>query len=271
MLPLEDIPKDLCRSLKGVFSDIDDTITTDGSLSGAAYSAIEELSSSGIKFVPITGRPAGWCDMIARFWPVDGVIGENGAFYFAYDRKNKKMIRRFMQDEKERLKGRMKLEVIGKKILSKVQGSAIASDQFSRISDLAIDFCEDVPALSSEKIDKIAEIFRAEGATAKISSIHVNAWFGNYSKLEMTKIFVREILKLDLDQDKNSFIFCGDSPNDEPLFQYFPSSLGVANVRDFISSLTYLPTYISTSRGGEGFVEICDKLLDKKIKSPESA
>ena len=103
------------------------------------------------------------------------------------------MIRRYMQDEKERLKGRMKLEAIGKKILSKVQGSAIASDQFSRISDFAIDFCEDVPALSSEKIDKIAEIFRAEGATAKISSIHVNAWFGNYSKLEMTKIFVREI------------------------------------------------------------------------------
>jgi len=125
--------------------------------------------------------------------------------------------------------------------------------------------------LSSEKINKIAEIFRAEGATAKISSIHVNAWFGNYSKLEMTKIFVREILKLDLDQDKNSFIFCGDSPNDEPLFQYFPSSLGVANVRDFISSLTFLPTYISNSRGGEGFVEICNKLLDKKIKSPESA
>ena len=99
----------------------------------------------------------------------------------------------------------------------------------------------------------------------------MNAWFGNYSKLEMTKIFVREILKLDLDQDKNSFIFCGDSPNDEPLFQYFPSSLGVANVRDFISSLTYLPTYISNSRGVDGFVDICNNLLDKKIKSPESA
>lgn len=27
-------------------------------------------------------RPAGWCNLIARQWHVDGVIGENGALVF---------------------------------------------------------------------------------------------------------------------------------------------------------------------------------------------
>ena len=124
-------------------------------LSAEAYSAIENISKQGIEFIPITGRPAGWCDMIARFWPVKGVIGENGAFFFSYDHKNKKMIRRYIQNEKERLEGLKKLGKIKQKILQEVEGCAVSSDQFSRISDLAIDFCEDVPELPIEAVKKI--------------------------------------------------------------------------------------------------------------------
>ena len=260
--PLDEIPDTLRQSLRGIFSDIDDTITTNGMLSAEAYSAIENISKRGIDFIPITGRPAGWCDMIARFWPVKGVIGENGAFFFSYDRKNKKMIRRYIQNEKERSEGFKKLEKIKQTVLREVAGCAVSSDQFSRISDLAIDFCEDVPELSIEAVKKIKEIFVNSGATAKISSIHVNAWFGDYSKLEMTRIFAKLILDIDLDQKKDEFVFCGDSPNDEPLFQYFPNSCGVANVKDFKSEMTHLPKYVSNSKGGTGFVEICKKFLD---------
>ena len=262
MKPLDQIPDTLRQSLRGIFSDIDDTITTNGMLSAEAYSAIENISKRGIDFIPITGRPAGWCDMIARFWPVRGVIGENGAFFFSYDRKKKKMIRRYIQSQKERLEGLKKLEIIKQNVLKKVTGSAVASDQFSRISDLAIDFCEDVPELPIEAVKKIEEIFVESGATAKISSIHVNGWFGDYNKLEMTRIFTREILDIDLDLYKDEFVFCGDSPNDEPLFQYFPNSCGVANVKGFKSEMIHLPKYVSDLKGGKGFVEICKKLLD---------
>ena len=262
MKPLDQIPDTLRQSLRGIFSDIDDTITTNGMLSAEAYSAIENISEQGIDFIPITGRPAGWCDMIARFWPVRGVIGENGAFFFSYDRKKKKMIRRYIQSQKERLEGLKKLEIIKQNVLKKVTGSAVASDQFSRISDLAIDFCEDVPELPIEAVKKIEEIFVESGATAKISSIHVNGWFGDYNKLEMTRIFTKEILDIDLDLNKDEFVFCGDSPNDEPLFQYFRNSCGVANVKDFKSEMIHLPTYVSDLKGGKGFVEICKKLLD---------
>ena len=262
MKPLDQIPDTLRQSLRGIFSDIDDTITTNGMLSAEAYSAIENISKRGIDFIPITGRPAGWCDMIARFWPVRGVIGENGAFFFSYDRKKKKMIRRYIQSEKERLEGLKKLEIIKQNVLKQVTGSAVASDQFSRISDLAIDFCEDVPELPIEAVKKIEEIFVESGATAKISSIHVNGWFGDYNKLEMTRIFTKEILDIDLDLNKDKFVFYGDSPNDEPLFQYFPNSFGVANVKGFKSEMIHLPKYVSDLKGGKGFVEICKKLLD---------
>ena len=262
MKPLDQIPNTLRRSLRGIFSDIDDTITTNGMLTAEAYSAIENISRQGIEFIPITGRPAGWCDMIARFWPVKGVIGENGAFFFSYDHKKKKMIRKYIQNEKERSEGRRKLEKIKQKVLKEVAGCAVSSDQFSRISDLAIDFCEDVPELSIEAVKKIKEIFVNSGATAKISSIHVNAWFGDYSKLEMTRIFAKVILHIDLDLNKDKFVFCGDSPNDEPLFQYFPNSCGVANVKGFKSEMIHLPKYVSDLKGGKGFVEICKKLLD---------
>ena len=262
MKTLDQIPDTLRQSLRGIFSDIDDTITTNGMLSAEAYSAIENISKCGIDFIPITGRPAGWCDMIARFWPVKGVIGENGAFFFSYDHKNKKMLRRYMQNEKERSEGLKKLEKIKQKVLKDVVGSAVSSDQFSRVSDLAIDFCEDVPELPIEAVKKIKEIFVQSGATAKISSIHVNAWFGDYNKLEMTRIFTKEILNIDLDLNKGEFVFCGDSPNDEPLFQYFPNSCGVANVKDFKSEMTHLPKYVSNSKAGRGFVEICKKFLE---------
>src|SRR5829696_6023970 len=127
-----------------VLTDIDDTLTTRGRLTAAAYAALEELQSSGVAVVPVTGRPAGWCDLIARFWPVDGVVGENGAFYFRYDHGAKAMHRRFFAGEAERADNRRRLDALAEKILAAVPGAALAADQPYRIADLAIDVCEDV-------------------------------------------------------------------------------------------------------------------------------
>ena len=261
MRALSEMPAEVAANLIGVFTDIDDTMTTDGQLPAAAYAALERLKASGLAVVPITGRPAGWCDMIARFWPVLGVIGENGAFYFRYDHEARRMIRRFEQPETERAAGRAKLETLGRTILGEVQGSAIASDQLYREADLAIDFCEDVPPLPPQAIDRIVALFEEAGATAKVSSIHVNGWFGSYDKLSMTRIFAREVLGLDLDSTRERFVFCGDSPNDAPMFDFFPNACGVANVREFESRMPALPAYVARSRGGAGFVEIADHIL----------
>jgi HAD superfamily hydrolase (TIGR01484 family) len=266
MQPVANLPAEIAANLLGLFTDIDDTITTEGQLPAAAYTALERLHQAGLAVVPITGRPAGWCDMVARFWPVAGVVGENGAFYFRYDHAAKKMIRVFVASDAERVENRKKLVALSAKILAEVPGSAIASDQLYREADLAIDFCEDVPPLPHEAVDKIVALFEQAGAVAKVSSIHVNGWFGRYDKLSMTRRFVQDAMGLDLDAAKEKFVFCGDSPNDAPMFSFFPFACGVANVKDFVGRIDALPAFISRERGGEGFVEIADRILSARPK-----
>lgn len=246
------------KNIQFVFCDIDDTLTTEGKLPANSYEALWMLHDSGIHVIPITGRPAGWCEMIARLWPVSGVIGENGALYYRYT--NKKMKRHYILKDADIKKNRKKLDKISKEILKKVKGSAVASDQFCRIFDLAIDFCEDVKPLSKDKIQNIVEIFRTHKATAKISSIHVNGWFGKYDKLSMCKTFMKKEFKLDLNSNQNMCAFIGDSPNDEPMFQFFKNSFAVNNIREFLDELKYKPNYITNSNGGQGFTEFATQI-----------
>lgn len=244
----------------GIFFDIDDTFSTGGKITTEAYSSLWDLKNAGKIVVPITGRPAGWCDHIARFWPVDAVVGENGAFYFMM--KNGKMLKEYTADASQRIMYKERLTHIREEVLESVPGAGIASDQDYREFDLAIDFCEDVEHLDEAEIDKIVEIFKRYGANTKISSIHVNGWFGSYDKLTTTKKFVRKELGLDLDQENEKFVFCGDSPNDEPMFDYFKKSVGVANVVEFKDRLTIFPTYITSKPSGEGFAELAAMLTN---------
>jgi HAD superfamily hydrolase (TIGR01484 family) len=259
--PLSTLGADVLRQIRGVLFDIDDTLTTDGRLTAPAYATMERLKASGRIVVPITGRPAGWCDHIARMWPVDAVVGENGAFYFRYDHKTRKMHKRFLQSEQERAKHRRRLEALRTTILAEVPGAGVSSDQLYRETDLAIDYCEDVPRLLQAEVEKIVKLFEQAGATAKISSIHVNGWFGNYDKITMTRLMMRELFEIDLDETKDRFIFIGDSPNDVPSFAYFPHAIGVANIREFAGRLKTEPAYVSDRRCGEGFAEVVDALL----------
>lgn len=245
-----------------VLTDIDDTLTDEGQLHALAYESLWKLKSAGIKVVPVTGRPAGWCEMIARFWPVDGVIGENGGFYFRY--KNQKMLRNFVFDSAAQMQNRKKLDVIQTEVLKSVPGCAVASDQFSRLMDLAIDFCEDVPRLGADSVKKIVSIFEKHGAHAKVSSIHVNGWFGDYNKLTQTLAFLKNEFQISPEDAKKSCVFVGDSPNDEPMWQYFPHGMAVANISNFVADLRFKPAFVATSRGGTGFAEIVEQIISQR-------
>jgi HAD superfamily hydrolase (TIGR01484 family) len=244
--------------IRGLLFDIDDTLTTDGRLTAEAYVAMERLRRSGRILVPITGRPAGWCDHIARMWPVDAVVGENGAFYFRH--RDGKLLRRYQDDDRVRAAKRARLGAIAERILAEVPGSALASDQAYRETDLAIDFCEDVPALPLEVAERIAALMREAGLTAKISSIHVNGWFGGYDKLATTRQLFAEQFGMDLDASNVEIAFAGDSPNDSPMFAYFANSIGVANVARFAGRLEAEPKYVTRGFAGSGFAELAAHL-----------
>lgn len=265
MLPLSHIDSAILKTIDTVLTDIDDTLTIDGRIPAVAYSAMEKLHMAGIRVIPVTGRPAGWCDHIARMWPVDGIVGENGAFYFRYDKNNHRMQRRYWQKASERRYNMKKLTDVAASILATVPGTQVSADQAYRETDLAIDFCEDVPPLTLKDAEQVVKIFKAAGAEAKISSIHVNGWFGNYDKLAMTHLLFQEVFEQDLELVKNRVIFTGDSPNDCPMFAYFPHSVGVANIQKFAGQLSTAPAWITIQPGGYGFAEIVDILLREKI------
>lgn len=259
--PLAGFPSNTRARLVGLLTDIDDTITTDGRLTAAAYGALERLQAAGIKVIPVTGRPAGWCDHIARMWPVDAVVGENGAFWMRHDAVARRLKTVFVGDPLPDRQQR--IDALAAQILADVPGCALASDQFCRIADLAIDYCEDVPPLPQSAVSAIVRHMETAGMRAKVSSIHVNGWFGDYDKLSTSRRMLAEEFGVALDQEseREGWVFAGDSPNDAPMFGYFPNSVGVANVLDFADRLESLPAWITRQRSGAGFVELCEALL----------
>jgi hypothetical protein len=259
--------------IRGVAFDIDDTFSTEGFLTAEAYSSLWSLKRAGFSLVPITGRPAGWCDHFARFWPVDAIVGENGAFTF------------FMQDGVRRRLDTPggdparaeKMARLRATILREFPQAKFASDQLYRENDLAIDFCEDVPPWSRAEVDRLVEVCHREGAHAKVSSIHVNTWYGEFDKKKGFQAWLDAgapglgrsfpaafgVPPVETAAPKlEEWIFAGDSPNDEPMFAYFPKSVGVANLANFIDRLKSPPTWMTSRPSGEGFREMAERLLE---------
>jgi len=260
-VPLATMPDAVRRGVRIVLTDIDDTLSTHGRIPARAYAALERLRAAGKRVVPITGRPAGWCDHIARMWPVDGVVGENGALSMRHDDAARMLVRRFVDDAATRARNRARLAGIAAAIVRDVPGCAVASDQQYRETDLAIDWCEDVPPLPRTAVDAIVARMEAAGLTAKVSSIHVNGWFGAYDKLTTTRTLLAEAFGVDMDRERDAIVYAGDSPNDAPMFAFFPHAVGVANVRAFLDRIATPPRYVTRAEGGAGFAELADFLL----------
>jgi len=242
-----------------VLFDIDDTITEDGKLPEESYSALWRLARAGLAAIPVTGRPAGWCDLIARQWPVDAVVGENGAFAFYLEAGRLEHL--FHPEARNPESARARLDPLRDLVLSEVAGARVAKDQFSRLFDLAVDFAEEEPVLPLEAAVRIRDLCESRGARAKISSIHVNAWFGAYDKLSMAELYLARRHGWDPARDLDQVLYFGDSPNDEPMFARFPLSVGVANVRRFLHLMKSRPAFITAGSHGRGFAEGVDLLL----------
>lgn len=249
--------------IQGVCLDIDDTLSTAGKLTSDAYAALWTLKNAGFFVVPITGRPAGWCDHFARFWPVDAVVGENGAFTFFMEKGVRRRINTPAGSDDLLLK--KKLQDLGEKVRARFPKARWASDQSYREYDLAIDICEDVDPWTHEEVNYLLELCKNEGAHAKLSSIHVNVWFGDYDKRKGFEHWLGQgapgCLK---NLPKDQWIYIGDSPNDEPMFGAFRYSVGVANLKKYLDQIQSPPTWLTDSESGKGFAEMAQKLVQSR-------
>ncbi len=257
--PLSKAPKKELRAVQAVCFDIDDTFSTRGKLTASAYQSLWKLHRAGIATVAVTGRPAGWCDHIARFWPVHAVIGENGAFTFYM----KDGVRQRLETlSLPRSQSQSRMNSLKQAILEAFPHARWASDQAYREYDLAIDFCEDVPPWPETDVQRLLQVCAQAGAHAKRSSIHVNAWFGEYDKFTgFTRWREKGCPGAPQPLALQHCLYIGDSPNDEPLFERFEKSVGVANLGPFLNDLRFPPTWITSKESGSGFSELAQKIL----------
>jgi HAD superfamily hydrolase (TIGR01484 family) len=255
--------------IKGVFTDIDDTLTTEGAITPEALAALGDLKARGLNVIAITGRPVGWSEPFAALWPVDAIVAENGAVLLrkidqndlqtnGYERNQ--LSKSYLQDDELRRQNYARMQHIGQRILQEMPGTLLARDSAGRETDMAIDHSE-FTYLSPEKIAMVVAIMKSQGMNATVSSIHINGWFGGHNKLIGARWAVRELFGRDLDAEICDWVFVGDSTNDELMFEAFPNSIGVANVRRFEAQLKHLPHYITVGARGAGFAEVASAVL----------
>ena len=262
--------------LRGVFTDIDDTLTTDGAITAEALQALGALKAAGLHVIPITGRPVGWSEPFAQVWPVDAIVAENGAVALlppAQDaRKNPlqplsekrgQLSKLYLQDAATRAANYARMQQVLAHIEATVPGAQRAADSAGRECDIAIDHSE-FTQLPQERIDQCVALMRAAGMNATVSSIHINGWYGTHDKLEGARWIVRQRLGRDLDAELNDWVYIGDSTNDQRMFQHFPHSVGVANIARFVPQLQHLPRYVTQRERGAGFAEMARLLLNVK-------
>ncbi|MDO8388693.1 MAG: HAD-IIB family hydrolase [Polaromonas sp.] len=268
MLPLASWPAADRRRITGVFTDIDDTLTTEGAVTADALQALADLKAAGLQVIPITGRPVGWSEPFATSWPVDAIVAENGAVALISDQiglqplpgVRGQLSKRYQQDEATRLANYARMQQVAARVVREVPGAVISQDSAGRETDIAIDHSEFVH-LPPAAIAQAAQIMQNEGMNATVSSIHINGWFGAHNKLEGARWIVGELFGRDLAAEMANWVYVGDSTNDQLMFEAFPHSVGVANIRRFEAELSHKPRYITMAERGAGFAEVAAALL----------
>jgi hypothetical protein len=258
MLDLKNWPRPP-RPWLGVFTDIDDTLTTEGAITADALHALAALKQAGLMVIPITGRPMGWSRDFAQNWLVDALVAENGAAAWI-PQANGAPQAIYQQSAAVRAAHRTRLQAVAARIVREVPGATLARDSAGRETDMAIDHSE-FTHLPPQAIAQVVQLMRSEGMNATVSSIHINGWFGEHHKLSGAQWIVQQLWGRALDADTARWVYVGDSTNDQVMFEHFTCSVGVANIRRFEAQLTHRPRYITPSERGAGFAELTRHLL----------
>ena len=258
MVPLHHIEPGAWSQVIGVFTDIDDTLTSEGAITPEALAALHQLQRAGLTVIAVTGRPVGWSEPFALRWPLHAIVAENGSV--ALQNQRGQLSKIYQQTEGVRARNFARLQLAAARVLQEVPGATLARDSAGRETDIAIDHSE-FAQLSNAQIEQVVSVMRAEGLNATVSSIHVNGWIGDHDKWQGACWVARELLGIDLPAQVERWIYVGDSTNDQRMFEHFQHSVGVANICRFESQMQHLPRWITQAEKGGGFSEMAARLL----------
>ena len=266
MKPLADWHSGAPEHVAGIFTDIDDTLTTKGAITPDALQALADLKTAGLMVIPITGRPIGWCERFmagppGSAWPVDAMVAENGAVAFVRGAgPQQPPTKLYQQDAATRHANQVRLRDIAARVAAEVPGVELSRDSAGRETDIAFDYAE-FARHSPETVQQVLAVLERAGLQTTVSSIHIHGCFGDFNKWQGANWIVRELLGRDLAQVLDRWVFVGDSGNDQVMFQHFTHSVGVANIARFVPQLTHLPRYVTRGERGAGFAEVAQALL----------
>jgi len=244
--------------VRGVLTDIDDTLTTEGRVPMGVVAALAALREAGLPVIAVTGRPMGWSRAVAEQTPLAAVVAENGAVALVRDGAEVRV--EYVDPEPVRAANAERLRAVAARIVAEIPGATLAEDSPGRVTDIAIDHAE-FAHLDAERIAAVVALMRSEGMNATVSSIHVNGWFGTHTKLSGARWMVQRLFGRELDAEIERWVYVGDSTNDQLMFGRFPLSVGVANLLQFEAQLEVWPRFITQHERGRGFAEVADALL----------
>jgi len=259
MTPLPEAAPRAFRSVRFVLTDMDETLTYQGRLPAQTYEALERLQRAGVTVIPVTAAPAGWCDQMARMWPVDGVIGENGGFFFRRRPEGHEVEQTFWHSGRQRELVFERLAEVGAQIRGAVPDATFAQDQPFRLTSLAFVKPESAPTREA-----IIALLRGAGAEVTINNLWVLGWFGHYDKLAMTRKVLAEYYRVDIDSDREAVLYVGDSINDAPMFGFFRHTVGVSTISRYLPDIPTPPNWVTHGPGGAGFVEAANAMISSR-------
>jgi HAD superfamily hydrolase (TIGR01484 family) len=264
MLPLSDWPMEARRGLVGVFTDIDDTLTTHGAITPDALQALADLRNSGLQVIPVTGRHVGWClpflngSANGARWPVHAMVAENGAV--AWVPEGEGFAKRHQQDAETRRINWERMQAVGRDVMAAVPGLHLSADLGGRDTDISFDYNEFVH-LPPESVAQAVEFLQQASMHTSVSSIHIHGCFGDFNKWHGACWIVQELLGRDLTLERERWVFVGDSGNDQAMFAQLPYSVGVANICKVADKLSHRPRYVTQGERGAGFAEVAKAIL----------
>src|SRR5690554_3623658 len=159
--------------MKIVFSDFDGTLTVNGKLGAVFFDLLDLIEKNNSELVVVSGRSVSWGHFLLTHFPMRWAIMEGGGVILTKGKDG--VISEECMVSNDDLR---RLERVTAELQDEVKETVLSVDSFGRKTDRAIEFSQ----MSHEDVEKVESYLLARKAIFSRSNVHVNFWYGDFSK-----------------------------------------------------------------------------------------